>query len=134
MATISEDYVSFETAKLLKEKGFNEDCWCWYEEDGYFRKSNDNFGVQSNSWHVVNDDEFNCSAPTLQMAMKWLREVHNTIIIIEPHAYDYINEKNASYVFSLWQGDSYYENPLKKDFPTYEQTVEAAIKCCLEKI
>ena len=26
MATIKEDFVSFEVAKLLKEKGFNEYC------------------------------------------------------------------------------------------------------------
>ena len=26
MATITEDYCDFETAKLLKEKGFNEPC------------------------------------------------------------------------------------------------------------
>ena len=27
---ITEDYVSFETAKLLKEKGFNEKCkYCY---------------------------------------------------------------------------------------------------------
>jgi len=28
MATITEDYVSFEIAKLLKEKGFDEHCFC----------------------------------------------------------------------------------------------------------
>lgn len=29
---ITEDYVSFETAKLLKEKGFDESCRAVYEE------------------------------------------------------------------------------------------------------
>ena len=28
MAIITEDYVSFETAKLLKERGFDEHCFC----------------------------------------------------------------------------------------------------------
>ena len=27
---IQEDYVSFETAKLLKEKGFDEECQKYY--------------------------------------------------------------------------------------------------------
>ena len=31
---ITEDYVSFETAKLLKEKGFDEDIDLWYDENG----------------------------------------------------------------------------------------------------
>ena len=29
---ITEDYVSFETAKLLKEKGFNESCYTYYDD------------------------------------------------------------------------------------------------------
>lgn len=28
---ITEEYVSFETAKLLKEKGFNAKCFDFYE-------------------------------------------------------------------------------------------------------
>ena len=31
---ITEDYVSFETAKLLKEKGFDEPCVYVYRHDG----------------------------------------------------------------------------------------------------
>lgn len=31
---ITEDYVSFETAKLLKEKGFDELCYQKYDSDG----------------------------------------------------------------------------------------------------
>ena len=31
---IQEDYVSFETAKHLKEKGFDEDINLWYNENG----------------------------------------------------------------------------------------------------
>ena len=33
MATITEDYVSFETAKLLKNKGFNEECFALYNPE-----------------------------------------------------------------------------------------------------
>ena len=31
---ITENYVSFEIAKLLKEKGFNEPCLMCYTSDG----------------------------------------------------------------------------------------------------
>ena len=37
---ITEDYVSFETAKLLKEKGFNEGCSTTYTPNGFFRTHN----------------------------------------------------------------------------------------------
>ena len=35
---IEEDYVSFETAKLLKEKGFNEPTMHYFNADGTKRK------------------------------------------------------------------------------------------------
>ena len=120
---ITEDYVSYEVAKLLKEKGFEGVCDYAYSNKGnYFEIDRSNF------------DEIYCLRPTLQMAMKWLREVHNIFIVIEPHAYDYINEKNSSYVFSLWHGDNYCENPLLKDFPSYEQACEEALKFSLENL
>lgn len=33
MTAITEDYCSFEVAKLLKEKGFDEACRAVYEEE-----------------------------------------------------------------------------------------------------
>lgn len=56
MTTIKEDYVSFETAKLLKEKGFDEPCV--YRHDG-----------SEDIWDVDKED-IACNKPTLQMAMK----------------------------------------------------------------
>ena len=63
MATIGEDYVSFETAKLLKEKGFDQSCATYYLKDKQVY-----------------------AAPTQAMAMKWLREVHDIKIMICPCA------------------------------------------------
>lgn len=129
MTTITEDYCSFEVAKLLKEKGFDENCRQIYDGEGY---------LLANNCGYINDESpneyFSCLAPTHQMVMKWLREVHNIFIVIEPHMYDYINEKNSSYVASLWQGDNYYENITSKDYPTYEEAVEAAIKYSLKNL
>ena len=133
MATITEDYVSFEIAKLLKEKGFDEKCLHYYEDNRHRDE-----GIKLSDWCNIEYSNseigrrFAC--PTLQMAMKWLREIYNIAIVIEPHKYDYINEKNSSYIASLWQGDNYYENITSKDYPTYEETADAAIKYCLENL
>ena len=116
---IKEAYVSFEVAKLLKEKGFSEITLDSYRANGQLR------GEYKSC---------NIPCPTHQMAMKWLREVHNIFIVIEPHMYDYINEKNSSYVTSLWQGDNYYENITSKDYPAYEEAVEATLKYALENL
>ena len=128
---ITEDYVSFEIAKLLKEKGFDELC------HGYFRKDNPNDLVkvaQAANW---NDEPFFTSRPTLQMAMKWLREVHN----INPVPYA-LSLGWAFDVFDLSNRDItgckeiYSMNfPSKSEvFNTYEQACEAAIKYCLENL
>lgn len=72
--------------------------------------------------------------PTHQIVMDWLREEKNIFIIIEPHVYDYVNEKNKSYSCSLWIGDNYYEYIESRDYPSYGEAVEAILKYVLEKI
>ena len=131
---ITEDYVSFETAKLLKEKGFDEECWCWYEEDGYFKDSNDDYGFQSNSDHI--SDDFICSASTLQMAMKWLREVQNLFVFPFPQTntnkfWAEIYQLSANQ--EIWE-NLYCESINLQDYPTYEEACEVAIKYCLEHL
>ena len=77
---ITEDYCSYEVAKLLKEKGFNEDIHTVYEPT--FNKFF-NYPLKPNSYSNV------IAAPTHQMAMKWLREVHK--IGIFPSTYTFTN-------------------------------------------
>ena len=123
---IKEDYCSYEVAKILKEKGFNESCYTCYVE-----KEISHYDYSSTNYELI-DGVISC--PTLQMAMKWLREEKNIFIVIEQHAYDYINEKNKSYECSLWVGDNYYEYIESKDYPSYEEAVEASLKYCLENL
>lgn len=133
---ITEDYVSFETANLLKDKRFDERCVCYYDTE-----SLNKFGYPvfdsidmplSNSDLEQSDHDYVCySAPTLQMAMKWLREVHNRFIeICTDKAYNFkdIIFRPAIYdkeLDCLWESDN---------FPTYEKACEAAIKYCLENL
>ena len=122
---ITEDYVSFETAKLLKEKGFDAKCSTYYISDDEIA------GIPIA--RDFNNNGIFLSAPTLQMACKWLREVHNIIIVIEPHSYNHMEEKVSSYVFSIWCGDN-YEHPLTTNYPTFEDAVDAALKHSLENL
>ena len=119
---IKENYVSFEIAKLLKEKGFDEPCLMCYNSD----KKLDNYG-HYNSYK--NSDVFSLTAPTLQMAMKWLREIHNIHITIYPY---------GEYSCNNYQFDVYKDNNfvVSKDdgYITYEQACEAAIKYCLTNL
>ena len=72
---ITEDFVSFEIAKLLKENGFDEECSCFYDNIDYGTPGLEVDGQLYYKNSALDDEEY--AAPTLQMAMKWLREVHN---------------------------------------------------------
>lgn len=133
---ITEDYVSFETAKLLKEKGFDEPCGCFYDTE------NDDVSIV-NEWMDISNSELEgiefarYSAPTLQMTMKWLREVHKIHISVEM-GFDVDNHQYYFFApsvcrFSDKSGE--YENPFgEKEFNTCEEACEAAIKYCLENL
>ena len=132
MIRIKETYCSFEVSKLLKEKGFDAQCRAAYTDYGQLFTTQ----IQQYITNIICSisNLWKCIAPTHQMTMKWLREEKNITIVIEPHTYDYINEKNKSYACSFWVGDNYYEYLESKDYPSYEDAVEAALKYCLENL
>ena len=82
---ITEDFVSFETAKLLKEKGFESDeCVAIYDlgdNNAFIRDS----GIFENGPEDYLEFQWGEEwrrfgyylAPTLQMARKWLIENYN---------------------------------------------------------
>ena len=130
MATIEEDYTSFEIAKLLKEKGFDEPCYGSYSYRG------GNVVVRasklSNTDLCYHLDISGISAPTLQMTMKWLREVYK--IFIEISVSIDLNG-NYHYSYSILDKECKYLRNGYTDFDwNYEQACEVAIKYCLENL
>ena len=86
---MEEQLISFDTAKLAKEKKFNIPC-----ENFYIEYIDDdvadlfNYEEQRGSGYAElyrNNQEFKYSAPTQSLLQKWLREVHNCFIDILPH-------------------------------------------------
>ena len=134
---IEEDYVSFETAKLLKEKGFNEKCRTlytfWFDEvEGPKEDEAENWNIEPKYF----------SAPTIQMTMRWLREVHHLFIGVEPRLSftDYywitanvyrVRKKNSLYHAEPVDD---YSCVASCDGTSFEDACEAAIKYCLEKL
>ena len=119
---ITEDFVSFETAKLLKEKGFDyPTLHYYYDKDGDLVFS----------WNIgAGKNEF--VAPTLQMAMKWLRETHKLCTVVKP----YVTEEGIFYLFEIKKlnKDLIINERTKTGFDTYEESSEGAIKYCLENL
>lgn len=129
---ITEDYVSREVAKLLKEKGFNESGHYEYHD----KLSKPHFHKKS---HNFNGDEYaNCgtkwySAPTHQMAMKWLREVYGLSVEI----FSIKGTSNVCPVF--WKGNVVKLLTQDRVFSgelvgSYEEAVEAALEYSLENL
>ena len=146
---ITEDYVSFETAKLLKEKGFSVKCSTYYIHGGInsrgetttnFHNNGETFAINFNDY--INElysylDYY--SAPTLQMAMKWLREVHKLYVEIVPNPFNFEHQDiqdgwgcEVTHLSDL-SYDGNYEF-FQKKYSTYEEACEAAIKYCLENL
>ena len=92
---ITEDYVSLETAKLLKEKGFDLS-----EFRGKWAIDYDNIpqDVDDSDGEII-VAEWHYPLITLQMAMKWIQEVHNILIVAD---YDY-ECTNTSWCFKVYR-------------------------------
>lgn len=71
---MTEELVTLETAKLLKEKGFKEDVSVFYElvceEGSYEYELFESYDAQN-----YNASVYSFSAPTQYIALKWLREI-----------------------------------------------------------
>ena len=137
---ITEDYVSFKTAKLLKEKGFDENT-----PVNYFVGDDKSRGcvVGEMIYHQrAEEDTHLIACPTLQMAMKWLREVHHLFIAIHPRlsstdsywiTADIYKVKRKSSLYHIEDVDDYYCVAIC-DETSFEKACEAAIKYCLENL
>lgn len=120
---IQEQYVSFETAKLLKDKGFmGDECHAFYTEDGkifYYQHYHDF------------DRRYVTDAPTQQMAMRWLREKHklHCSVVLKDVTKD-------TYVYSIADlgDDRHWIRGEYLEYPSYEEACESAIKYCLENL
>ena len=121
---IEEQFVSFDTAKLLKEAGFDVPCYMQYSERGvqWNASSPENF----------NADDWGCSCPTQALAARWLREVHG-IHVGSDMAYIKLMEGKWMYLIRFTDDCG---NPYKSCgwFDSYEEALEAGLKSGLELI
>ena len=130
---IREDYVGFEIAKLLKEKGFEGECLGVYFPDGRF----DTFDTAFNYNLPIGNLSHAINAPTLQMAMKWLREIYKLEV---RSTCDYDKDSWWGSINPMFEetdeNSNIYQKALRFDYQgkSYEESCEAAIKYCLENL
>lgn len=133
-----EDFVPFEIAIKIKEKGFNEPCYKYYQR-----------GVldSDDCWNRYNRGTADrCSAPTISQVLKWLREEKK--IHIEPcvladadtNTDGKIINEYIYWSFSITSIETAdmiyfeYEHIDDKRFDSYEQAAIAGMQYVLDNI
>lgn len=129
---MTEELVTLETAKMLKEKGFVWECERTISCDKIIRRWNHPQYISCCTEIDGELVEFLC--PTLYVAQKWLRETKNLHIEIYRSAVGYgyaiVKADNGT-----WQEDDDSRGPNDGGlWDTYEEALEAGIREALKLI
>jgi hypothetical protein len=125
---MNEQLISFETAKLAKEKGFNWKCYQAYDWVSGF-PGNTHTGY--NNWNKFGDGK--ASAPTQSLLQKWLRDTHKIHISLDYWTVEDLDsgELQVSWNYEITRfGASFNERG--SNLSSYEQALEEGLKKSLE--
>lgn len=118
-----EQYVSYEIAKLIKDKGFRGDCIAYYNDDG-------------KRYLSLNAELHPLPCPTQAVACSWLREEHEIDIIpVIRHSLKYAQESPfRDYACRVYDCDGNIVLSATKWYSRYENAVEAALEYTLKNL
>lgn len=116
---MNEEFVPFELAKKLQEKGFDWQTFDWYDHLGNFNKG---FIPRTLRGCPMHREYY---APTIGLAMKWLREEKKLHIGISPQWQYTVYDMRCS----PWIGRSDMQN-----YDDYTKAAIAGIEYCLDNL
>ena len=70
---MDKNFVPYEEALALRELGFDEICFNWYQSFNHYKKLEGGKSKNTEFWLKYP----NCSAPLYQQAFDWIRETYN---------------------------------------------------------
>ena len=129
---MKEQLISFETAKLAKEKGFDEICLNYFYSDSTSSGNicESKFEIRNSTEHRFIFIKVECTAPTQSLLQKWLRENHGIHINI-----DFGLQWGYQLIPVGWYGEKFSENFIDgKDWLSYEQALENGLLQALKLI
>lgn len=120
---MEETFCSLETAKLLKEKGFQERC------RAYWHTICELYTCRLSPCDYNNGIEFYASAPTQSFAQQWIREKGIHIGV-------YANASGWGWILTKCGGNGSCIKEIEDDtfFDTYEDALEEGLKQALKLI
>ncbi len=133
---MEEQLISFETAKLAKEKGFDWSVRYTYSEAGLTQvynpaiPENMNDGRYAVTPNVYSNPPY-YSAPTQSLLQKWIRDVHNIYTTVIP---SYVNNELVKDAFLFENPHLKKVNQCKNYYPTYEEALEHGLIEALKMI
>lgn len=133
MEIMNEQFVSIETAKMLRDAGFDEFCYFGYNIDGEHRLPiNTNNSLLPNGY---------VAAPTQALATRWLREVHKlhafAELVVRKTTADSWQKATVEVVWHAHvrsADNGHYITISINPFNTYEEAVEASIQYSIDHI
>ena len=136
MIMIEESYVRFDTARMLKEAGFDVPCKTYYEiEDGEVVRKD---GVSKHDYNGMEDAV--CSRPTQALAARWLREL-NGIHVSSNIFMDSANDADGKTVdeWTFWSYDLFDNSgriieESDDRYDSYEEALEAGLQEAIKLI
>ena len=128
---MEEQLISFETAALAKEKGFDIDCKLFYST-----KDRPPMAYNISAKESLSDNpQYNkyILAPTQSLLQKWLREVHS--IYVSSDYYQGYPEVRFYYDIKILSDDTYNGNQdSDDDIYTFEEAFELGLQQALKLI
>lgn len=134
---MNEDFVTYEIAKKLKEKGFYYKCVATYDNDGMLGYNY----IQPTNIRAIGFDDCLCShnvendncidAPTISQVLKWLRKEKGWVIVVRLYS------TNGWYWFVQDEKGELKSSHLASCddcFSTYEQAALAGIEYVIDNL
>ena len=125
---MNKEFIPYQQALELKELGFDEPCFGWY--DGKYTSSiNQDYCKNSEEWL----NTIHCAAPLYQQAFRWFREKYNIDAWVQPFTVIKLNGEiylpDESYSYFIFKDGSYIHDAV--DFLEPE---EAELTCLIKLI
>lgn len=118
MSDIKDLFVSYEIAKQLKDKGFDEECI------GYYDKVHND--IVNQCALITNDNSLNIlTAPLYQQVVDWFREKYNVIITVQPRDKKFIGVREY-FISDVWRFNS--TDKFSNYYEALTKAIEEAIK------
>ena len=123
------EFIPYEQALELKELGFDEPCFAWYNDNGNYMLGIDEVRFDTkNTYHFNNTDSV--SAPLYQQAFRWFRDKKLCDGSVCRHG-----EADGSYSYRwdiVHEYGVYEERHFKLGYKTYEEAELACLKVLIE--